>query len=300
MHSTFHPPHPTPHTVSPTMQSSRQQSPTGMNLATRYGLYAVLILGSVIMLAPFLVMLVVSLFPNEAFLSRQFSLDQITLNNYVETFRVVPFGRYFVNSTVTAVTVTVVQILISSLAAFAFARLRFRGREPIFLLYLATLMIPAQVTLIPNFLIITRIGIYDTLLALILPGLFSALSTFLLRQYFRSIPMDLDEAARMDGASSFRIWWQVILPLSWPVMAALGIFTFQATWNDFLWPLVVTSSDTVRTIPIGLSYFVGQYSTAWNLLMAGSVIALLPVLVIYMVAQKSFVQGITLTGMGGR
>ena len=300
MHSTFHPPHPTPHTVSPTMQSSRQQSPTGMNLATRYGLYAVLILGSVIMLAPFLVMLVVSLFPNEAFLSRQFSLDQITLNNYVETFRVVPFGRYFVNSTVTAVTVTVVQILISSLAAFAFARLRFRGREPIFLLYLATLMIPAQVTLIPNFLIITRLHIYDTLLALILPGLFSALSTFLLRQYFRSIPMDLDEAARMDGASSFRIWWQVIVPLSWPVMAALGIFTFQATWNDFLWPLVVTSSDTVRTIPIGLSYFVGQYSTAWNLLMAGSVIALLPVLVIYMFAQKSFVQGITLTGMGGR
>ena len=300
MHSTFHPPHSTPHTVSPTMQSSRQQSPTGINLATRYGLYVVLILGSVIMLAPFLVMLVVSLFPNEAFLSRQFSLDQITLNNYVETFRVVPFGRYFVNSTVTAVTVTVVQILISSLAAFAFARLRFRGREPIFLLYLATLMIPAQVTLIPNFLIITRLHIYDTLLALILPGLFSALSTFLLRQYFRSIPMDLDEAARMDGASSFRIWWQVILPLSWPVMAALGIFTFQATWNDFLWPLVVTSSDTVRTIPIGLSYFVGQYSTAWNLLMAGSVIALLPVLVIYMFAQKSFVQGITLTGMGGR
>ena len=300
MHSTFRPPHPTPHTPRPTMQSTRQHSPTGMNLATRYGLYAVLILGSVIMLAPFLVMLVVSLFPNEAFLSRQFSLDQITLNNYVETFRVVPFGRYFVNSTVTAVTVTVVQILISSLAAFAFARLRFRGREPIFLLYLATLMIPAQVTLIPNFLIITRLHIYDTLLALILPGLFSALSTFLLRQYFRSIPMDLDEAARMDGASSFRIWWQVILPLSWPVMAALGIFTFQATWNDFLWPLVVTSSDTVRTIPIGLSYFVGQYSTAWNLLMAGSVIALLPVLVIYMVAQKSFVQGITLTGMGGR
>ena len=300
MHSTFHPPHPTPHAVSPIMQSTPPRSPTEMNLATRYGLYAVLILGSVIMLAPFLVMLVVSLFPNEAFLSRQFSLDQITLNNYVETFRVVPFGRYFVNSTVTAVTVTVVQILISSLAAFAFARLRFRGREPIFLLYLATLMIPAQVTLIPNFLIITRLHIYDTLLALILPGLFSALSTFLLRQYFRSIPMDLDEAARMDGASSFRIWWQVIVPLSWPVMAALGIFTFQATWNDFLWPLVVTSSDTVRTIPIGLSYFVGQYSTAWNLLMAGSVIALLPVLVIYMFAQKSFVQGITLTGMGGR
>ena len=161
-------------------------------------------------------------------------------------------------------------------------------------------MIPAQVTLIPNFLIIRNLRWYDTYMALIVPGLFSALSTFLLRQYYRGIPLDLDEAARMDGASSFRIWLQVIVPLSWPVMAALAIFTFQATWNDFLWPLVVTGSDEMRTIPIGLSYFVGQYGTSWNLLMAGSVIALLPVLVIYLLAQKTFVQGITLTGMGGR
>lgn len=263
-------------------------------------LYAALILGSVIMLTPFLVMLVVSLFPNEAFLSRQFPLSQLTLSNYAETFRVVPFGRYFLNSTIVAVAVTVLQMLVSSLAAFSFARLRFRGREAIFLLYLATLMIPAQVTLIPNFVIIQKLGWYDQFQALIIPGVFSALSTFLLRQYYRSIPLDLDEAARMDGASSFRIWLQVILPLSRPVMAALGVFTFQAAWNDFLWPLVVTSSDTMRTIPIGLSYFVGQYNTAWNLLMAGSMIALLPVLIIYLLAQKTFVQGITLTGMGGR
>ena len=252
------------------------------------------------MLAPFLIMLVVSLFPNEAFLARRFPLDQLTLANYAETFHVVPFGRYFLNSTVVTVSVTVLQILISSLAAFAFARLRFRGREALFLLYLATLMIPAQVTLIPNFLIIRNLRWYDTYMALIVPGMFSALSTFLLRQYYRGIPLDLDEAARMDGASSFRIWLQVIVPLSWPVMAALAIFTFQATWNDFLWPLVVTGSDEMRTIPIGLSYFVGQYGTSWNLLMAGSVIALLPVLVIYLLAQKTFVQGITLTGMGGR
>ena len=182
-------------------------------------------------------MLVVSLWPNEAFLARRFPLNQITLGNYVETFRVLPFGRYFLNSAIVTVTVTVLQILISSLAAFAFARLRFRGRETIFLLYLATLMIPVQVTLIPNFLIIKNLGWYDTYLALIVPALFSALSTFLLRQYYRGIPLDLDEAARMDGASSLRIWWQIIVPLSWPVMAALAIFTFQATWNDFLWPL---------------------------------------------------------------
>lgn len=282
------------------METPVERSTVRMNPATRYALYAALIMGSVIMLAPFLIMLVVSLFPNEAFLARRFPLDQLTLANYAETFRVVPFGRYFLNSTVVTVSVTVLQILISSLAAFSFARLRFRGREALFLLYLATLMIPAQVTLIPNFLIIRNLRWYDTYMALIVPGMFSALSTFLLRQYYRGIPLDLDEAARMDGASSFRIWLQVIVPLSWPVMAALAIFTFQATWNDFLWPLVVTGSDEMRTIPIGLSYFVGQYGTSWNLLMAGSVIALLPVLVIYLLAQKTFVQGITLTGMGGR
>jgi multiple sugar transport system permease protein len=265
-----------------------------------WGLYVTLILGSAIMLAPFVVMLVVSLWPNEAFLSRRFPLSQITLNNYFETFRVIPFARYALNSTVVAATVTVGQILMASMAAFAFARLRFRGRETIFLLYLATLMIPAQVTLIPNFLIIKNLGWYDTFAALIVPGLFSATSTFLFRQYYRGIPLDLDEAARMDGASSARIWWQVIVPLSMPVMSALAIFTFQGTWNDFLWPLVVTGSDQMRTIPIGLSYFVGQYGTSWNLLMAGSVIALLPVLAIYLAAQKTFVQGITLTGMGGR
>ncbi len=278
------------------MRQNEKERPT----VARVALYAILIAGSLIMLAPFFTMLIVSLWPNQAFLARRFPLEQITLNNYFETFRVIPFGRYILNSAIVTVAVTVLQILISSLAAFAFARLRFWGREGLFLLYLATLMIPAQVTLIPNFLIIKNLGWYDTYLALIVPGLFSALSTFLLRQYYRSIPLDLDEAARMDGASSLRIWLQIIVPLSWPVIAALAVFTFQGTWNDFLWPLVVTGSQEMRTVPIGLSYFVGQYSTAWNLLMAGSMISLLPVLLIYFLAQKTFVQGITLTGMGGR
>ena len=158
------------------METPLERSTVRMNLATRYALYAALILGSVIMLAPFLIMLVVSLFPNEAFLARRFPLDQLTLANYAETFRVVPFARYFLNSTVVTVSVTVLQILISSLAAFAFARLRFRGREALFLLYLATLMIPAQVTLIPNFLIIRNLRWYDTYMALIVPGMFSALA----------------------------------------------------------------------------------------------------------------------------
>jgi multiple sugar transport system permease protein len=264
------------------------------------GLHLLLLSFSVIMLAPFVIMLMVSLWPETALLQRSFPLSEITLNNYVETFRVVPFARYYLNSTIVAVSTTVLQILIASMAAYAFARLRFRGRETLFLVYLATLMIPFLVTMIPNFLIIRQLGWYNTYLALIVPTLFSVFSTFLLRQYYRSIPIDLDEAARMDGASSLRIWWQIIVPLSGPIIAALSIFVFQASWNDFLWPLIVTASDDMRTIPIGLASFQGQYSTAWHLLMAGSVIALLPVLIIYVLAQKWFVQGVTLSGMGGR
>jgi multiple sugar transport system permease protein len=271
-----------------------------MRLSSRLALHSVMLLGAVIMLAPFLLMLLVSLLPIQNFMRREFSLDALTLSNYVETFRAAPFGRFYLNSIIVTVSVTVGQILISSLAAFAFARLRFRGRDALFLAYLATLMIPFPVTLIPNFLIIKNLGWYDTFLALIVPGFFSVFSTFLLRQYYRGIPLDLDEAARMDGASSLRIWRQVIAPLSGPVLATLAIFTFQGTWNEFLWPLVVTTSESMRTIPLGLAAFVGQYSTAWNLLMAGAVIALLPVLIVYILGQNWFVRGIALTGMGGR
>ncbi len=283
-----------------TMSASQPGAPTRMGLPARAGLHGLLLLFSIIMLAPFAVMVVVSLVPNAAFLARDFSPENFSLQNYVRTFEAAPFGRYYFNSIIVSVSVTVLQILISSLAAYAFARLRFRGREVIFLFYLATLMIPFPVTLIPNFLIIKNLGWYDTYLALIVPGLFSVFSTFLLRQYYRGIPLDFDEAARMDGASSLRIWWQIIVPLSGPVLATLSIFVFQGVWNDFLWPLVVTTSESMRTIPIGLAAFVGQYSTAWDLLMAGSVIALLPVLVIYIIGQKWFVQGIALSGMGGR
>ena len=264
-------------------------------------LHSLLLLGSVITLTPFGFMLLVSLWPKTAFLTRQFPLDQVTIQNYFETFRQIPFGRFYLNSLIVATSTVTLQILTASLAAFAFARLRFWGRETLFLLYLATLMIPFQVTMIPNYIIIARFLQWrDTYQALILPTAFSAFSTFLLRQYFKGLPLDLDEAARMDGANSFRIWWQIIMPLSGPVMATLAIFNFQGSWNDFLWPLIITSKETMRTIPIGLASFQGQYQTEWHLLMAGAVIALLPVLVIYVLGQNWFVRGITLTGMGGR
>jgi len=265
-------------------------------------LHAILMAGSAVMLLPFAWMLSTSLKePREIFTYPSVWIpSRIAWENYATTVSIMPFGRFYLNSLVVAASVTILQILTSSLAAFAFARLRFRGRNALFLLYLATLMIPFQVTMIPNFILMRLLGWYDSYQALILPLAFSAFSTFLLRQYFLGIPMDLDEAARMDGASSLRIWWQIIMPLSGPAIAALAVFVFLGSWNDFLWPLVITTSLEMRTLPVGLSAFQGQYNVQWHLLMAGSVIAMLPVLIIYVIGQRWIVRGITLTGMGGR
>lgn len=266
------------------------------------GLHLLLIAGSVLMLVPFAWMLSTSLKqPGDVFIyPPQWIPQPVRWENYRETVTVMPFGRFYLNSIIQAVAVTALQLLTASLAAFAFARLRFRGRDLLFLLYLATMMIPFPVTMIPNFIIMRYLNWIDTFRALILPPAFSAFSTFLLRQYFMSIPLEMDDAARVDGASSFRIWWQIILPLSGPALATLAIFTFLGQWNSFLWPLIVTNSEEMRTLPVGLAAFQGQYSVQWHLLMAGSVIAVLPILVIYIAGQKWFVRGITLTGMGGR
>jgi multiple sugar transport system permease protein len=265
-------------------------------------LHLILLAGSVVMLLPFVWMLSTSLKdPGEIFTFPPIWIpSRLVWENYAETVSVMPFGRFYFNSLVVAISVTVLQILTSSLAAFAFARLRFRGRNVLFLLYLATLMIPFHVMLIPNFIIMRLLGWFDSYQALILPPAFSAFSTFLLRQYFLSLPLELDEAARIDGASSLRIWWQIILPLSGPVLAALTIFTFLNAWNDFLWPLVITNSLEMRTLPVGLTTFQGQFKVDWHLLMAGAVIAMVPVLIIYVLAQKKFVEGMTIAGLAGR
>jgi multiple sugar transport system permease protein len=206
-----------------------------------------------------------------------------------------PFGRFYVNSLIVAASVTILDSFVSSLAAFAFARLRFKGRNILFFMYLIGLMIPAQVLLLPNFIIIRQLGWFDTYFALIVPSSFSVVSIFLLRQYYRSFPADYDEAARIDGASSLRIWWNIILPNSKPILAARAVFIFLGSWNDFLWPLVVTNSQAMRTLPVGLSTFQGQFTVRWELLMAASVVALVPVLIIYFFAQNWIIQGLSIS-----
>lgn len=220
--------------------------------------------------------------------------------NYIEVFRVVPFGRYVYNTAFITTMDVVGKVLSCSLVAFSFARLRWRGRDAMFLLMLATMMLPPQVTLIPQFALYRKLGWIDTYLPLVLPNWFGGpFLTFLLRQFFMTIPLELDDAARMDGASFFDIYSRVILPLSTPALAAVAIFMFNASWNDFLGPLIYLHSQSNYTLALGLRSFQNQDYTAWHLLMAASLVSMVPVLTVFFFAQKYFIQGIVFTGVKG-
>jgi len=223
----------------------------------------------------------------------------VRFKNYYDAWKAVPFPRFYLNSIFVAFCVTFGQLLTCSLAAYAFARLEFPGRDKIFFAYLATMMIPGQVTMIPVFILLKKMNWIDTYQALILPGLFSAYGTFLLRQFFLTIPKDLEDAAVIDGCSKLRIWWTIIIPLSKAAIATLATFTFMGSWNDFMWPLIVTNSMHMKTLPIGLASFQGLYTTNWTLLMAASMIVLIPVIVIYIFNQRFFTEGIVLSGLKG-
>lgn len=210
--------------------------------------------------------------------------------------------RWLANSLVAASAHTLLVLAISAPAAYAFARLNFPGKNILFILLLATLMIPGDVRLIPNYLVLRDLGMLNSLLALILPGAANVFGVFLLRQFFQSIPTELEEAAIIDGASRFGVFWRIILPLSVPALVALSIFVFQANWNDFLWPLVVTNNIEQRTLPVGLSILSGTYGPQERgLVLAAAVFSTLPVLAIYLLFQRQIINGVTFTsGFGGR
>ena len=217
--------------------------------------------------------------------------------NYARVFSAAPFGRFYLNSIFVAVTVTIGQLITCSMAAFAFARLRFWGRDVLFFIFLGTMMIPGQVTMIPSFMMLYWLGWVDSYKALIVPGLASAFGTFLLRQFFLTIPRELEEAAYIDGCSRFRALWNIIIPLAKPALATLAIFTFMGVFNDFIWALIVVNSEEMRTVQLGLAIFRDRYITEWDLLMAGSVTATFPILLVFFFAQKYFIKGITLSGL---
>ena len=286
------------------MTTARPSLPSPVWARLKRGFWhAVLLAFALLMVAPVLWMLSTSLKPEGETVSRTVHWLPVhpTLEGYetllspkTDDFFV---GRWFANSMFISLTGTLLVLTVTSMAAYALSRLRFRGREGIFRLVLATLMVPAPVTLIPVFVIVTRLGLFDRYPALILPGGASAFGVFLLRQFFLGIPMELEEAAFLDGATHLRVFWTVMVPLCKPALGTLAIFTFVGFWNDFAWPLIVTNDLSMRTLPVGLAIFQGQHTSAYALTMAAAVLATLPMLVAFLIFQKNITEGIAMTGL---
>ena len=264
-----------------------------------YATYAVLGIGAVAMLLPFAWMLSTSIKTGDAtfVMPPQLIPTAPTFENYSAIFAAVPMGQFLVNSIFVSVTSTVLMVLTCAMAGYAFARIKFPGREIVFYAYLATLMIPQQVTLVPLFVIMTWLHWGNTYQALILPSSFGAFGTFLLRQFYLRLPREVEEAAFMDGAGYVRIFFTIGLQLARPALATLAVFAFMASWNSFLWPLIITSDQSMMTLPVGLSFLNGRYTTDWNVLMAGAVIGTLPIIAVYVFAQKYIIQGLATTGL---
>lgn len=276
------------------MRSSKKKKFIGNTI-----IYFLLITGLIVMLMPFVWMLSTSFKELSDTFTTRIDLipDKVMWSNYVDVWKLLPFGRFYLNSFIVSVTVMLLQLFFCSMAAYAFARLQWPGRDKVFLLYLAAMMIPGQVILIPNFLIIKLLNGINTYWGVILPQLFSVFGTFLLRQFFMTIPSSLEEAAIIDGCGHFKIYSSIILPLSKPGLSALGVFAFMFSWNNFLWPLVVLNRETMFTLPLGILSFQGQYSTNWPLMMAAACQAMLPILIIYAFGQKYIIESISMTGL---
>jgi multiple sugar transport system permease protein len=272
------------------------------------GWHLVLIPATIVLLFPFAWLIVTSVeTPGEALhFPPILAPHVIRLGNYPAALRAAPFGRFFLNSAVVAVATVASNLVLCSLAGYAFARLRFLGRGALFVVIMTTIMVPFQVTMIPQFVItkwlgthvLTGIGI-NHIGALIVPNAATAFGVFFLRQFFRTLPIEYEESARVDGASRLKILLRIVLPLSTPALATLAALTFLDSWNNFLWPLIAINSTSQMTLPLGLATFQGAHATSWTLLMAGNVMSLAPMLIIFFVTQRFFVRSIASTGLAG-
>jgi multiple sugar transport system permease protein len=262
-------------------------------------LYGVLLIAALAMVVPFYWAVTTSFkLPGDVF-SGSILPDPFTLENYQDVFRRLPFERYFLNSVVVTGLIVGLNVVFGTAAAYAFAKLRFPGRDLLFFLFLLTLMVPFQVNLIPLYRIMVElhrtvpaIGV-DTYFGIVAPGAIQVFGIFLMRQFLRSIPDEVLESARMDGASEWRILRSIVFPLAAPGMATLAIFTFVAAWNDFLWPLIVTNSDSMRTLPVGLALLARRNTVVWGQTMAGTVVAVAPLVIVFLLLQRRFIEGLT-------
>lgn len=281
------------------MQVSHKQTPVRVVLSILK--YVVLIFFAIIALLPFVWMVSASLKTSKDVFSipMRWIPEVFHWENFVTIWEKVSLLTYFKNTASVAIIVTFMQILTSSFAAYAFAKMRFRGRDALFLCYIGTIAVPWQVYMIPQFIEMRSLGLYDSIWALVVLQSFSAFGVFLMRQFFLGIPNDLSEAARIDGLSEYGIWLRIILPLATPAVATLCIFTFVNTWNDYMGPLIYLVSDHSKTIQVGLKRFIQTYTAEYQLIMAASLCSLLPVTVVFLFLQKYFIEGIATTGMKG-
>lgn len=263
-------------------------------------LYAILAIFSLFMLLPFAFALTGSLKPEiEIFaIPMNWLPSAFQWRNYLLPFQQANFGRYFLNSAIVALVQTLAPLVLCSLAGYSLAKFEYPGRTLIFLFILSTIMLPLQVTIVPLFIIIKELGWVNSYAGLIVPGLASTFGTFLMRQFFLSVPSEYMDAARIDGASEPRIFWSVMLPMCRPALSALAVFSFTGSWNSFLWPLVVINQDAMRTMPLGIVFYIGeQRAPQYGQLLAVAIIATLPVLVLFLVLQRAFIQGATVSGL---
>ena len=263
--------------------------------------YLILILMAASMLYPFFVMLNLSFVHNNAIFSQagSFFYKGLTLSNYENVFKQIPLSRYFFNSLVVALFTTIGQVIFASMAGYAFARLKFPGRNILFLSVLVTMLVPPQVNIIPLFFLMRQLHLIDSYSALILPGMFGGFGIFLMRQYFLGFPKELEEAGKIDGCNLFESFFKIALPLALPTVVTLSLFTFVTAWNSFMWPLIVTNSDSMRTLPVGLAIFKGSFReiTLWGELLACSVICTIPVVGVFLLGKKYFINDIMQGGV---
>lgn len=258
--------------------------------------YIILILGALSMIMPFLWMVMLSLMSNEQIFSYPPSLipKPLIFDNYINVFNSVALKRYFFNSFFVSTLTTIGQVLISAFAGYAFARLEFKFKEPLFIMLLVTMMVPPQVNIIPLFFVMRELNWIDTYQGLIVPGLFGGFGVFMMRQWFKSLPKELEDSAKIDGCNIFVTFTKIALPLAMPAVITLSIFTFITSWNSFMWPLIITNSDAMRTLPVGLANFKGSFReiTMWGELTAYCVICIIPVIALFLIGRKYFINDI--------
>ncbi|MFE0174581.1 carbohydrate ABC transporter permease [Streptomyces sp. NPDC059002] len=280
------------------MRDTRERAAKPRVNAGSLATHAVLSLGALVMVFPFLWQLLTALktLAETSRVPPTFLPDRWNWGSFEEVFTALPFREMLTNSLLNTVGRTLGQLVFCSLAAYAFARMQFRGRNVLFALFLSVLMVPSSLLVLPQYDIIQRFGLLNSVPALFLPGMFSAFGTFMLRQFFLTLPKELEEAARIDGAGSFRIFWSIMLPLIRPALAALAVITAMWSWNDLLWPLVVNTDPEKMPISAGLTSLKGQFETNYPVMMAGSLVASLPMLLVYVFLQRHFVQSVALSG----